>query len=64
MELTPEGNRFRPCLIRYATPEQLDEMAAEAGLELAERWSDWRRGPFGPESQRHVSRYRAAPLVA
>jgi SAM-dependent methyltransferase len=64
VELTPEGNRFRPCLIRYATPDQLDEMAAEAGLELAERWSDWQRGPFGPESQRHVSRYGAAPLVA
>jgi SAM-dependent methyltransferase len=61
VELTPEGNRFRPCLIRYATPDQLDEMAADAGLTLAERSSDWRRGPFGPDSVRHVSRYSAGP---
>ena len=64
VELTPEGNRFRPCLIRYATPEQLDAMAADAGLVLADRWSDWRRAPFGPDSTRHVSRYAVAPLVA
>ena len=64
IELTPEGNRFRPCLIRYATPEQLDAMAADAGLVLADRWSDWRRTAFGPDSARHVSRYAVAPLVA
>ncbi len=64
VEMTPAGNRFRPCLIRYATPEQLDEMAREAGLALADRWSDWQRAPFDGDSARHVSRYRADPLVA
>jgi SAM-dependent methyltransferase len=63
VELTPEGNRFRPCLIRYATPEQLDAMASDAGLGLVERWAGWGREPFAPDSIRHVSRYAAAPLV-
>jgi SAM-dependent methyltransferase len=63
VEMTPEGNRFRPCLIRYTTPDQLDAMAADAGLALADRWADWQRGPFGSDCPRHVSRYEAAPLV-
>jgi hypothetical protein len=62
--MTPEGNRFRPCVIRYATPEQLDEMAADAGLTLGDRWAEWNGTPFSTDSARHVSRYERLPLVA
>ena len=58
VELTPTGNRFRPCHIRYATPSQLDAMAAAAGLALAERWSGWDRDRFDADSPGHVSLYR------
>ena len=39
-------------------PEQLDAMAASAGLALEDRWAGWRREPFGPDSTGHVSVYR------
>lgn len=52
------GVRLRPWSIRWATPAQLDEMAAEAGLRLTDRWSGFDRTPFGPDSARHVSVYR------
>jgi hypothetical protein len=32
-------------------------MARLAGLELRERWGDWRRAPFTADSPRHVSVY-------
>jgi len=52
------GVRLRPWSIRWATPAQLDEMAALAGLHLTDRWSDFDRTPFGSDSSRHVSVYR------
>jgi SAM-dependent methyltransferase len=52
------GVRMRPWAIRYATVEQLDAMATDAGFELAERWEDPRRTPFDGNSARHVSVYR------
>ncbi len=57
VELTPAGTSFRPCHLRYATPEQLDEMAGAAGLVRTARWSGWDRGHFGEESPAHVSVY-------
>ncbi len=60
--LTERGARFYPLKIRYAWPSELDLMARLAGLELRERWSDWRRRPFTSESTAHVSVYeRASP---
>jgi len=55
-----EGNgvRMRPWAIRYATVEQLDTMAADAGFVLDERWEDPARTPFDGTSARHVSVYR------
>ena len=50
-----DGVRLRPWSIRWATPEQLDAMAAAAGLTLADRWESFDRMPFGPQSERHVS---------
>lgn len=52
--------RLRPWALRYASPEQLDELAAGAGLVLAERWGGWRGEPFTEASGLHVSRYRLA----
>lgn len=55
--ITEGGVRLRPWRIRYADPAELDEMAAGAGLVLAERWGGWDRSPFDEDSPRHVSRY-------
>jgi SAM-dependent methyltransferase len=59
VEITEAGGvRLRPYRIRYAPPSELDRMAAEAGLELAERWENTRPDPFDDESPSHVSVYR------
>jgi SAM-dependent methyltransferase len=57
------GVRLRPWSIRWATVEQLDEMAASAGLRLDERVADMAGAPFTEHSAQHVSVYRsvAAP---
>ncbi len=52
-----ERVRLRPWAIRYATPSELDAMAADAGLRLAARWEGFARHPFGDGSPRHVSTY-------
>jgi hypothetical protein len=57
VELRESGTRLRPWTLRYATPAQLDAMAAAAGLTLAERWGSWRGDPFGSASAAHVSIY-------
>jgi len=53
------GVRLRPWSIRWCTVEQLDEMAATAGLTLADRWEDVGRTPFDATSERHVSVWRS-----
>jgi SAM-dependent methyltransferase len=58
VELRDGTVRLRPWRVRYLTPEQLDALAADAGLVLAERWSDWRGTPFDDDSDTHVSVYR------
>jgi hypothetical protein len=46
------------CVTQYHTPaEELDRMARDAGLALAERWSDWRRTPLVGSSPNHISMY-------
>ena len=49
-----------PVTVRYAFVEEIDVLAAEAGLRLRERWADWDREPFGPESRKHVSVWEPA----
>ena len=56
--ITEAGVRLRPWFVRYATPAQLDAMAAEAGLELERRAAGWRDEPFDDDADRHVSIYR------
>ncbi len=54
------GVRLRPWSIRWATPIQLDAMAAEAGLRLDIRLGDMNGTPFTEDSAQHVSIYRRA----
>jgi len=56
LDLTEAGGvKLRPWSIRWATIEQLDEMAATAGLTTWARWESFAGEPFGPDSARHVS---------
>lgn len=59
IELTESGGvRLRPWAIRWATPAQLDEMAADAGFERATRTADMAGTPFTDDSTAHVTVYR------
>lgn len=62
VDITEQGISLRPWHIRWATPEQLDAMAADAGLELVERWSAWDRTPFEAGDPTHIARYRRAAV--
>jgi SAM-dependent methyltransferase len=57
VHVTEAGTRLRPWHLRYATPAQLDAMAADAGLVLVDRWAGWREEPFDETSNVHVSVY-------
>jgi len=57
VDITEAGVKLRPWQIRWATPDQIDEQAAEAGLARVARWSDWERGTFTSDSSSHVSVY-------
>jgi SAM-dependent methyltransferase len=46
---------------RYVWPSELDLMAQIAGMQLRERWQDWRREPFTKESRKHVSVWEKPP---
>lgn len=61
IELSESGGvRLRPWSILYATPSQLDAMAADAGLALCARHADTNRAPFDTDAHQHVSIYRQA----
>ena len=58
VELTEAGGvRLRPWSIRYSAPDELDAMAARAGLALRHRWGGFDQGAFGDDSAVHVSVY-------
>ena len=52
------GVHLKPFAMRYAWPEQIDELAERAGLRLTERYADWDRSPFDADSRSHISVYR------
>jgi SAM-dependent methyltransferase len=52
--------RLRPWHLRFASPAELDGLAASAGLELEQRWADWSGAPFTEHATQHVSIYRVA----
>ena len=57
VQITEAGIRLRPWMLRYLSPEELDALAAEAGLRLVERHAGWRAEPFTADSPVHVSTY-------
>jgi len=61
VHITEAGIRLRPWRVRYLTNEQLDDLAAEAGLELEARWGAWDGRPLGPDDAVAVSVYRRTP---
>jgi SAM-dependent methyltransferase len=52
--------RLRPWQVCFGTPEALDELAATAGLQVAERYAGWDGATFDPTSEAHVTVYRVA----
>ncbi len=58
VHLREDGVRLRPWHLRYATPAQLDDLAAAAGFDLDERAGGWAGEPFTAASGVHVSTYR------
>jgi len=61
VDISTAGVRLRPWRLRWVSPDQLDDMAAEAGLVRQARWGDWDGRDFDEDSTRHVSIYRRAP---
>lgn len=60
VHITEQGIRLRPWRVHYLSCEQLDELAAGAGLELEARWGGWDREPLTPTDAVAVSVYRRA----
>ncbi len=61
VELTEAGGvRLRPWAIRWCGVDELDAMAADAGLVLEERHADMAGSAFDEDADTHVSVYRAA----
>ena len=56
--LAEQGIQLRPVAMRYSWPGELDLMAEQAGLRLAERHGGWQRTAFDSASGWHVSVYR------
>ena len=48
IEMRADGNRMRPWIVRYLTPEQLDASAAAVGFVRTNRWATWSGSPFNP----------------
>ena len=60
VEINEAGVKMRPWLLRWTTPDQLDDLAAAADLILVERYEDWTGTAFSPDSGQHISVYRRA----
>jgi SAM-dependent methyltransferase len=61
VEISEGGIRLRPWHLRYASPDELDAMAAAAGLQVVTRHGDWAGAPFTEDSSSHVTVYERAP---
>jgi SAM-dependent methyltransferase len=57
IDISTAGIALRPFHLRFLFPEQIDAMAAEAGLVLSQRWANWHRDRFDEDSDAHVSVY-------
>lgn len=58
LEIDDRGISIRPWRLRWLSPPQLDAMASDAGLALAERYGGWNEEPFTAASDTHISVYR------
>ncbi len=58
LTFTDGGVRLKPFGMRYRWPEQIDQLAADAGLRFDARYANWQRDPFGPASTDHITVYR------
>ena len=59
VEFTETGGvRLRPWMVRWATPDQLDAMAAAAGFSVESRWAAMGGESFTEDSAQHVTVYR------
>jgi SAM-dependent methyltransferase len=56
--IEPSGVKFYPVQGRNVPHHELDLMAELAGLELENRWGDWKGSPFTAQSRLHISIYR------
>jgi len=56
--LAGQGVQLYPSKVRFAWPSELDLMARIAGLQLFQRWENWKQIPFSGRSMRHISVYR------
>ena len=63
VHVTEAGIRLRPWHLRYASPAQLDDLAADAGLRLTWRFAGWEDEPFTDESGVQVSAYQRGSVT-
>ncbi|HEV2166603.1 MAG TPA: class I SAM-dependent methyltransferase, partial [Thermoplasmata archaeon] len=54
------GYAMMPLQIRFAWPEELDQMAKKAGLRLKGRWDGWKGEPFKAGTKGYVSAWETA----
>lgn len=64
LELSDAGVTIRPWMLRWTTPNQLDAMAATAGLHLDERVGSWLGAPSTADGTAVISVYRPIPPAA
>ncbi len=62
LEISDSSVTLRPWRLRWLTPDQLDGLAAKAGLALVERHENWDEAPFTDQSETHISVYGRAAL--
>jgi SAM-dependent methyltransferase len=60
VQITEGGVRLRPWVLHYASPDELDALAAEAGLRLVERHAGWHGEELTATAETHVTVYGAA----
>ncbi|MEU9464315.1 class I SAM-dependent methyltransferase [Streptomyces sp. NPDC048312] len=58
--ISQDGVQLFPLRYRHYSPTELDAMAAQAGLTLLGRWSDWDKTPPHREQKRFISVYTSA----
>ena len=60
VRITNSGTQLMPCEFHFWELDDLDEMFADCGFTLAERYADWGGQPLTKESTNAVSVYRAS----